>query len=380
MESILETHRTLGITRTMGVRREEYVDFMTFQENRRPLFTEIFGPLLGLREEWARQGATPREQDFSAFRFRGPLFGGIPVNTAWIGGVPETILESTPDYTIARDRMGRTMKLSRKASTLPIPIDHPVRDWDDWLRIKEHYAFCEERFGQEWEAKARAMRDEGRVIVANIPGGFDEPRQLMGEEQLCLSFHTQPDLIHDMLDTIGGTAEQVLERVTRTIAIDQLNIHEDMAGKGGPLIGPRHVRAFILPYYTRIRNLLDSRGTRLFFQDSDGDMSPLIPAFLEGGLNIMGPMEPVGGNDIVTLRRQYGTRLAFTGGIDKHVLRRDQAAITAELEYRIPPMVRTGGAVLGIDHRIPNGTPLENYRFYINKAWEIMDRESATRP
>ena len=38
--------------------------------------------------------------------------------------------------------------------------------------------------------------------------------------------------------------------------------------------------------------------------------------------------------------------------------------------------VGAGGCVLGLDHRIPNGTPLENYRFYIRKAWEIMDREA----
>ncbi len=57
--------------------------------------------------------------------------------------------------------------------------------------------------------------------------------------------------------------------------------------------------------------------------------------------------------------------------------RRGEAAIVAELEYKIPPMVATGGCVLGLDHRIPNGTPLEAYRFYHAKAWEIMEREAA---
>jgi len=47
-----------------------------------------------------------------------------------------------------------------------------------------------------------------------------------------------------------------------------------------------------------------------------------------------------------------------------------------ELEYKIPPMVHSGGCVLALDHRIPNGTPLANYRFYIEKAWEIMNREA----
>ena len=65
----------------------------------------------------------------------------------------------------------------------------------------------------------------------------------------------------------------------------------------------------------------------------------------------------------------------MTGGLDKHVIRRTREEIEAELEYKIPPMVKSGGCVLGLDHRIPNGTPLENYRFYIRKAWEILDRE-----
>ena len=82
--------------------------------------------------------------------------------------------------------------------------------------------------------------------------------------------------------------------------------------------------------------------------------------------------------DIVKLRETYGRQLAFTGGIDKHVIRRSKEEITAELEYKIPPMVRTGGVVLGLDHRIPNGTPLENYRFYVHTAWEIINRECET--
>ena len=28
--------------------------------------------------------------------------------------------------------------------------------------------------------------------------------------------------------------------------------------------------------------------------------------------------------------------------------------------------------VFGLDHRIPNGTPLENYRFYVQTAREIL--------
>ena len=81
-----EYHAQLTISRGMEVCREEYLDYMTFQANERPLFTEIFGPLLPLKAEWIAQGATPEEMDFSAFRYRRAMSGPIPVNTGWVGG------------------------------------------------------------------------------------------------------------------------------------------------------------------------------------------------------------------------------------------------------------------------------------------------------
>ena len=105
-------------------------------------------------------------------------------------------------------------------------------------------------------------------------------------------------------------------------------------------------------------------------------MNGVIDAFLDAGLNVMYPMEPAAGMDIVKTREKYGKRLAFQGGLDKHVIRRSKEEITAELEYKIPPMVASGGCVLSLDHRIPNGTPLAHYKFYIEKVWQIIDRET----
>lgn len=79
--------------------------------------------------------------------------------------------------------------------------------------------------------------------------------------------------------------------------------------------------------------------------------------------------------DVVKVREAYGTRLAFSGGIVQHVLRRSKKEIAKDLEYKIPSMLKTGGCVFALDHRGTNGTPLENYKFYLNKVWEIMDRE-----
>lgn len=376
IERVRKIHADLAIKQSMEVRREEFLDYMTFRRNERPLFTELFGPLVGLKEEWAAQGASSEERDLSAFRYRRHMVGAVPVNTGWLGGFTEEVIEETDEHILARDAMGRTTRLVKGAASLPHPLDYPVRTMADWRRIRPHFEFAPERMGEGWREIACNHLEEGRVVAVSIPGGFDAPRELMGEENVCMAFYTQPELIHDILKTIGDTAFRVLDEVSGAVQIDELFVHEDMAGKTGPLVGPAIIEEFIKPYYRRIWDLLQSRGARLFVQDSDGNMNAVIPAFLESGINVMYPMEPAAGMDIVRLRETYGQRLAFMGGIDKHCLRQSKEAIIAELEYKIPPMVRTGGCVLGLDHRIPNGTPIAHYRFYIEKVWEIMDREA----
>jgi hypothetical protein len=370
---IYKNHSDLAIRKTPVVEREEFLDFMTFRSNKRPLFDEIFGPLLGLKEEWLEQGATPAELDFSAFRYRCPNRMSLPVNTGLHSNLPYLLLEETDDHIISRDSYGRRVKLVKQSATIPLPMEYPVKTWDDWKKIKHWYAFNEQRLAGNWESLARDCVNRHVAIQVSIPGGFDEPRQLMGEEELCVAFYEQPELVHDMLQTMGETARRVLDCVSKVVPVDILFVHEDMAGKSGPLAGPLQIREFIKPYYRACWDLLQERGARVFLQDSDGDMRPVIQSFIECGLNAMLPLEPAAGMDIVQTRQQFGRQMAFWGGIDKHVLRQSKADIEKELLYKVPPMIKTGGCILALDHRIPNGTPLENYRFYIQKMWEILD-------
>jgi uroporphyrinogen-III decarboxylase len=273
---------------------------------------------------------------------------------------------------IQRDDLGRRIKLCKAAATIPLPLDYPVADMDDWLRIKPRYEFRPERVDAERIARAKAAQADGALVVASIPGSFAEPRQLMGDEAVCLAYYDQPELLHDMLRTFRETAVEVFRRVTDELAIDQLSVHEDLAGKSGPLVGPAQIEQFVKPYFRPIRELLASRGTGMFRMDTDGNVNAVVDAFLACGLTEIYPMEPAAGMDVVALRRRCGERLAMSGGIDKHVLRKGQADIRRELEYKMQPLMQQGGMIFGLDHRIPNGTPLANYRYYVDTAREML--------
>ena len=148
-------------------------------------------------------------------------------------------------------------------------------------------------------------------------------------------------------------------------------VHEDFAGKSGPMVGPVQIRECFQPYYRKAWDLVSSRGARVFEQDTDGNINPVIPALLDCGLNSIYPMEPAAGMDIVEVRRTYGKRLGMRGGLDKHVLRESKEAIRRELEHKLVPEMLPGCA-FGLDHRIPNGTPIENYRYYVALGREML--------
>jgi Uroporphyrinogen-III decarboxylase len=352
--------------------REQYIELMTFGSVEREMFVELFGLLAGLEEEWEYQGADIDETNLTAFDFDHMDVidcGGV---CGLYGGMTPQVLEETGEYIISIDEYGRKMKLCRNSATIPLPMDHPVKDMDSWLKIKHWFEFSESRIDWDAVGKAISAQKKGALVLADIPGGFDLPRQLMGEEDMCLCYYDDPELMNDILYTVGETSLKVLDRISDKLAIDNLFVHEDMAGKSGSLIGPNLIEEFIKPYYRKLWDMLSSKGTRLFSQDSDGNMNSVIDAFLDCGINIMLPAEPAAGMDIVQLRRKYGDRLAFKGGIDKHVLRKSRNDIIRELEYKLQHTMRQGGTVFGLDHRITNGTPLENYRFYVDTAREIL--------
>jgi uroporphyrinogen-III decarboxylase len=351
--------------------RDQYLALMTGNRPPRPMFVELFGPLVGLEDEWHAQGATPGEIALTAFDFDYVPIALCGGHTGPLVSPPVTISE-TSDMLVQRDYLGRTIQLDKRTATIPLPLDFPVRTMDDWLRLKPLFTFNESRIDEGLVEKARRLRADGHLVRAGIPGAFDVPRELMGEEHACMAYYDDPELMHDILQTISDTSFEVLSRISEQLHIDQLSVHEDFAGRSGPLVGPTQIDDYFRPYYSRIWDLLRSRGATIFQQDSDGNLNSVVDALRATGLTSIYPNEPAAGMDIVALRKQYPD-LMLLGGIDKHVLRQSRAAIARELEYKMQPLMQGANRVVfGLDHRIPNGTPLDNYRLYVNTAREIL--------
>jgi len=352
--------------------RERYIAHCLHEYTGREMFTELFGPLHALEAEWRSQGASEKEIGMTAFDWDFVLKTGVSGACGPISEIEPKILEDTGEYTLSIDAYGRKTKLIKKSATIPLPMDYPVKTMDDWLKIKHRYTFSEDRVNPDALRRQKQLYDKGYLTLFGIPGGFDEPRQLLGEEGLCIAYYDEPEMIEDMMRTFTDTALKVIERVGAIVPIDNLIIHEDMAGKSGSLIGPNLILEFLKPYYKTVWDAAQSCGAKLYSQDSDGNMNSVLDAFMECGVNCSYPTEPAAGMDIVQLKKKYGKKLYYKGGIDKHALRKEKADILKELEYKMCPEMRGGGTIFALDHRIPNGVSIDNYRYYVNTGREIL--------
>ncbi len=114
---------------------------------------------------------------------------------------------------------------------------------------------------------------------------------------------------------------------------DFFRIWEDMAYKSGPLISPRMFREFMLEPYKKLTGFIRDCGCKNILVDCDGNLTELIPLFVEGGVTGFYPFECMSGMDVVQIRKNF-PKLQMMGGINKRMLAKGKKEIDAELEYK----------------------------------------------
>ena len=187
----------------------------------------------------------------------------------------------------------------------------------------------------------------------------------LGFERLCELFLDDPAWVREMIAFWEEHIATLLARAFVHLTPDHVHISEDMAYKAHPMIGPDMTREFLLPTWRRWADLCHGAGVPLVGIDSDGDITSLIPVMLDAGIDMVDPMEVAAGIDLPALRREYGTRLAYRGGIDKRCIARGGAAIAQEIE-RLRPVIDSGGYIPGCDHGVPSDVSWPDFVRYVS--------------
>ncbi|MCX6993975.1 MAG: hypothetical protein NT011_12650 [Kiritimatiellaeota bacterium] len=311
----------------------------------------------------------------------------IPVNFGFIPAFAHKVLEDTPEYEICRNSKGMVTKALKEGTlnggrmSMDQYLEFPVRTPEDFKTIKQRLiSGIPERYPRDLDARIAAWRQRdfplvmGENCAAN--GFYWRAREFMGTENLSLAWYDYPDMMHAMMeffaDFIIATSRPVLDK----IQVDYFVLNEDMAMKGGPLLGPDMFRTFIFPHLKRLVAFLRSHGTRYVAVDCDGDPTPLIPLLLEAGIDTLWPIERASEVSPQAWRKRFGKDLRLWGGVDKRELAKGPEAIRRHLREFIP-LIEQGGFIPTVDHTVPPDVSWDNFRIYMDYKIKLLSGDFA---
>ena len=343
----------------------------------RPPYWLYWGPWETAWERWQREGKPDTIGTHRVAFDPDPLPRVVPVNCGPCPRIERTVLEEDAESKIILDSWGIKRRDLKGRVSMSQFLEYPVKGWDDWNRFKEERLNPDhpDRLNGDWQEKSREWMQLGLPIqLGYYPDVtlFGGVRWLLGDEECLIAFYTMPDLLHDIMDHLTSVYLTVFEKVVRYVQVDMIHIWEDMCGRQGPLISPRHFDEFMTPHYLRIKRFADQHNIPFISVDTDGSPDLIIPPMMRAGVNYMFPFEVAGGCDINEYQKKYPS-LAMMGGVDKRVLAIGPAAIDAELE-RLRPAVERGRYVPELDHLVPDDVSWGNYSYYARALRKLVGK------
>ncbi|MBR3642031.1 MAG: hypothetical protein IKN57_00850 [Parasporobacterium sp.] len=301
---------------------------------------------------------------FFGFEIPAALSGNI-----WIAPpFEETILEEKAGSIVKIDGNGLKVEVPKDGhSTIPRCIGSSVETPEDWKRVKEEHFV---RYVEERKVD-RAALDRFFAEHKDEPVGVDcgsmigKIRDMLTLEGLAYAVCDYPEMVEDMVETCCCLVDDFLDQVLPGHSFDFASGWEDICCKNGPLIQMDFFKSAVVPRYKRIGDKLHRHGIDLWYTDCDGDVRPLVPYFLEAGINCLFPYEVNSCVHPADLLKEYQGTLRIMGGFDKMQMIRGKESIKAYMES-LEPLVAAGGYIPFCDHRCPPDVTPENYLYYLD--------------
>lgn len=349
-----------------------------------------FGYWRELLDEWAQQGKIPshlagewgdgnaadRELDrligwdFDWSQIRGGRMGLSPA-------FPRTVLETLPDGTQrVQSSSGIIERITPGVVSIPAEDDYLLKDrqaFEELYLPKMQYTA--DRAREEYFATFNEREYDRSDVplglsLGSVMGDIRNMTSVLGMSYLM--YDEDEDLFADIVDAYADLQYKVVEAVLASGAkFDYGHYWEDICYNSGPLLSPELFDELCAKHYKRRNDLCHKYGIDLISLDCDGVTDKLQKTWLDSGVNILFPIE-IGtwGDQFAPARERFGTRQLGVGGMDKTALRKDKAAVDAEIE-RMRRLTAMGGFIPCPDHRLMPGSKFELVQYYAEEIKKI---------
>jgi len=223
------------------------------------------------------------------------------------------------------------------------------------------------------ETKAHRLYEDTNFALMGRFGGpiIEVAINLMGFENWLICAASQPQLANALLQKITDIQITLdhfgLQATARYLQIFKVS-GDDFGMQTGLLYSPPMFRNLFLPHLKRrwqaAREFLNQANPSVkLMLHSCGGIRKIIPDLIEAGIQVIDPIQPLAaGMDSIELKRDFGKRLVFHGGVDiQEVLPfGTEEDVKEEVKMRIGALAPGGGYILSSSHFIQSDTPPAN--------------------
>ncbi len=166
---------------------------------------------------------------------------------------------------------------------------------------------------------------------------------------------------------INSFAELQLRQIEQMKSLRPIAVftYDDLGQKDRPLLAPELFRKFFAPARKKVNDAIHELCARSILL-SCGNVTELLPDLVAAGFDGWQTLEPASGIDHQAVKKQFGERLSFWGGVDNNVLCFGTSSeVEAEVKRMIRIMAPGGGYLVGPAHdylntRVDNALALRN--------------------
>ncbi len=330
------------------------------QPDKVPIYDFLFSPLLF--EEALGKKVTAYEAVDAVECAKRLGMDGVWIPIGGYGGYsPQYLGEDT--YV---DEWGTTYQHNEMSWPIDGPCAYPIKTWEDYENWRAPDPDDPARVAPMKEALK--YNEDNLAVLAGVNGPFTIASMLMGLEEMSVAFYTEPRLIeallHDGAEFSIKAGLHLLDAGAHAIIVS-----DDLGYTNSLFAAPEMMRKYIFPELRRMVAAFSQRGAKVIFH-CDGNINEILEEVATLGINGLHPIERKANMDLGLVKRQYGGLICPFGNVNSSSTlaygSRDE--IISEVKECLRIAGQGGGYIIGSDHSLSQGVPVENALLMIETA------------
>ena len=284
----------------------------------------------------------------------------IPIDPSFM--FEEEVIEDDERYVLKRVSDGGIFKYIKGSTATPGLVSFPLKGRKEWAELEPSLAPSPGRLPADLAERYERYRRDGRFVVIVMHNPYEATWSKFGVTNLLESMVLDPELVRDVFAAVTDMNLAMCEEILGAgYEVDGGWIWGDIAYGKGTLFSIKMYKDLLQPFQKRLAGFFRQRGLPVVYH-TDGDVRKVIPLLIEAGMTCLQPLEAKANMDLFELKREYGGRLAFMGGIDFEVISKGEAAMVEEIRTKVGLGKEGGGYIYHSDHSVPPKVSLQQYQ------------------